>query len=392
MGVSMERISDLARGRLRLELTGAFPAGVLNAAAQGAVELWDVESVDVHTLRFSAYENRLQELQAAADRAGCELKLLFRSGGRRGRSRLLRRPALLLGLAAALLGLLVSSLFVWDIDVRGLDRLSRGQVLRALEDSGFSVGSFWPGLSTEQLESAVMLRLPQIGWMSVNVSGSRAIVMVCERQEKPEMYDSADGTDLVAVRSGLIRRVNVLAGRQLVRPGELVTEGETLVSGTLESLAGEGDTVCARGSVMAETWYEITALHPKEEALKTPRTVGRSRFALLLGKRRLNLYFSSGNAIDGCDKIISEYTLGVGDLFSLPVRIVKETRVPYTVKAGEDYDPSAAARRLYALLEGQTEGQILSHSMSPGQSGACYTLTLRAHCSENIAQPVKHGG
>ena len=31
--------------------------------------------------------------------------------------------------------------------------------------------------------------------------------------------------------------------------------------------------------------------------------------------------------------------------------------------------------------------EILSHSFCPGQIGELYALTLRAHCTENIARP-----
>ena len=146
MGVSTTRISDLARGVVRLELFGAYPAAVLNAAASQAIELWDAESGDENTLRLSIFENRLAELQTLAERDGCEVRILDRCGGRRAMRRVLRRPGLWIGALTAVLALFVSSLFVWRIDVRGTEHLSRGEVLRALEDCGFSVGSFWPGI------------------------------------------------------------------------------------------------------------------------------------------------------------------------------------------------------------------------------------------------------
>lgn len=388
----MERISDWLRGEVRAELFGAFPAGVLNAAAAAGIELWAVESVDENCLRLRLYEGRLAELEELARRSACELRVLRRAGGRAGLRKLLRRPALLLGLLTAALALLASSLFVWDVDVRGTHRLSRGQVLRALEDCGLRPGSFWPGINTDLLRSEVMLRLPEIGWMAVNVSGSRAVVAVVERVPKPVMYDGSEGADLVAARGGLIRRVNVLAGAPAVTAGQTVAAGQLLVGGRLESLTGEQRTVRARGAVMAETWYELTAVCPREQALKRSGGLPRSRFAILFGKRRVNLYFSSGKAIDGCDKIISEYRLGVQGLFSLPIRIVRERLVPYTSAAGSDWEAEQAARRLYRLLESRTEGQILSTSLSLVRTEGLETLTLRAHCSENIARPRAIGG
>ena len=219
--------------------------------------------------------------------------------------------------------------------------------------------------------------------MSVNICGSRAIVQVREREEKPLLESETGEESLFAGSSGVVRRVSVLSGRAEVQAGQPVTEGRLLVS----AAPGQGR---ARGSVVAETWRELTAVRPAAETEKTPGRWRHSRFALIFGKRRLNLYFSSGKAIDGCDKIISEYTLGAGELFSLPIRIVRERLVPYVLSPAPDYDPEETARRLYAFLERRTEGQILSHSFTPGQTGELHVLTLRAHCTENIARPKEN--
>ena len=388
----MKEISDWLRGEIRAELFGAYPAAVLNAAASRGVELWDLESSGEHCLRLRMYEAQLPALQAVAEQNACELRVLRRRGGRSALRGLLRRPALLAGLLTAVLLLTLSSLFVWDIEVRGTKSLSRGQVLRALEDCGLRVGRFWPGMNTDLLRSEVMLRIPEIGWMAVNVNGSRAIVAVVERVPKPELYDESTAVDLVAARDGLIRRVNVLAGNPVRTAGQTVAKGELLVSGKLESLNGGQRFVRARGAVMADTWYELNAVCPQEAALKTRAGLARSRFAILFGKRRVNLYFSSGKAIDGCDKIISETRLGVPGLFSLPIRVVRERLVPYRSEAGSDWDTAQTARRLYRLLESRTEGQILSYSLNPGRTNGLNVLTLRAHCTENIAQPRRIGG
>ena len=64
-----------------------------------------------------------------------------------------------------------------------------------------------------------------------------------------------------------------------------------------------------------------------------------------------------------------------------------ERFVPYAASPGDDYRPEVSARRLRALLESGIEGQILSSTLTDGKSGQLHVLTLRAHCTENIARP-----
>ena len=263
------------------------------------------------------------------------------------------------------------------MEVRGTERVSRGEILRALEDAGLGVGSFWPGLSADLLRSQALQQLPELGWMSVNVCGSRAIVQVREREEKPLLESETGQESLAASTSGVVRRVAVLSGRAEVAEGQPVTEGQLLVS----PVPGQGR---ARGSVVAETWRETIAVRPALETEKLPGRLRYSRFALLFGKRRLNLYFGSGKAIDGCDKIASEYTLGQRGLFSLPIRVVKETIVPCRTREKKAASDDLAARLMARLLSG-LEGQVLEHSISATESDGLLIVTLRAHCMENIA-------
>ncbi|MDO4990254.1 MAG: sporulation protein YqfD [Eubacteriales bacterium] len=380
------RISDRMRGVVRLELFGALPSALLNAAAAGGIALWRAESVDENTLRLCCWEGQLDALRSLAERAGCEVRVLSRRGGSGNLRFARRRAALLTGLLLAALAVLASSLFVWQIEVRGARSLSRGEVLRALSDCGFEVGSFWPGTDTERLRSEMQLRCPEIAWLSVNVSGSRAVVLVAEREEKPLLPGEGKAAELVAARDALVRRVSILEGRAEVGPGQVVTKGQTLASGRLDSLANGSRAVRARGSVMAETWRELIAVRPAEETLKTPRSFGISRFALQFGKKRVNLYFGSGKALDGCDKIVAEYTLGVKGLFSTPLRLIRERIVPYDTRVGTDPDPVGMAERLASLLTLSAEGQILERSVSRAEARGLQTVTLRAHCIENIAQ------
>ena len=383
----MGRIDDQWRGIVRVEAFGAFPEGLLNRAAGEGVELWNVSKAGESSLCFTMYEKHLDSLSQIAEKCGCVLNVLAARGGRSAVKTAKRRGWLLFGLAAMLVGLIASSLFVWSIELRGTEHLSRGQILRALEDCGVGIGCFWPGLDTERVRSDMMLRLPEIGWMAVNVSGSRAVLLIRERQEKPELWQESGQGDLLARKSGIVRRVSALSGLPEVQPGQAVTAGETLIRGRRGSITGAGESVRAKGDVMAETWTEHIAVCPALEDRKESAGAGHGRVAILFGKRRLNLYLGSRKTLDGYDKLISETALGVPGLFSLPIRIVRERLIPYRLSSAPCLEPEKMAEHLLRKLESDTEGQILQFDFVSGESGGLFSLTLRAHCIENIAVP-----
>lgn len=381
----MGKLFESIRGTVRAELCGAFPEAVLNACALRALELWEIESVDEHTLRVTLYEKRLQEFEAAAEKSGCQVAVLGVQGGSKNRVFLRQRVWLLVSLALAGALLTLSSLFIWEIDIRGNKELTEGELLRALEDCGVTQGSYWPGLSADLVRSRMLTRLPELAWMTVNVSGSRAIVLIEERQEKPEIYQESSAVDIVAKKTGIISKMSVLNGKPLTGPGQSVLQGETLVTGVMDSITNAPRLVRARADVIADTWYELTAVSPAQVETKAGVERRFSRFALKIGKKRINFYLGDGKQLDEWDKIVYEYNLGIKGLFALPVTVVREEwslREKSLMPAGRVQEMQ---ERLYAALAGSIDGEIVSSGFSVSETEKLTVVTLRAQCRENIA-------
>ena len=382
----MMKLSYRIRGEAAAEIFGVFPEAAVNRAIESGIALRRVKALDGQTIRCALDEENLENLRAICDRCQCELRLLSLRGGSRDR-KLLRRRVWLPLTALIMAGLLcVSSLFVWDVEIYGNERVSRGEIERALQDAGLRRGCFWPSLETDLVRSKTLCRLPSLAWLGVNVNGSRAVVLVQERAEKPEIYVESAACDLVASRTGIVRRVSVLNGKALVQPGSTVLEGETLVSGAPENLMGTARLVRARAEVWADTWYELTAVCPQPESQKGEAGWKRQRFALVIGENRINFYGKSRKMLDGYDKIVHEYQLGVSGLFALPISLVCETVIPHRAAKTQPFDPAETEARLEAYLQSRIRGEIVSRSFSAVERDGAVYVTLRAQCYEDIAR------
>ena len=381
----MSKLYDRIRGTVRAEICGAFPEAVLNACALNAIELWELECIDAYTIRLTVFEQQLEELKAVTEGSMCDIKVLSHRGGSRNRRFLLRRKWLLISAVLAAALLTFSSLFIWEIEITGCDRLTEGQVLRALEDCGVTQGTYWPGISTDLVRSRMLTELPEIAWMTVNVSGSRAMVLISERQEKPEIYSESNASDIIAGKTGIISKMSVLNGKPVVTKGQSVIEGEILVSGLVDSITNAPRQVRAQAEIMADTWYELTAVCPVEVAEKAEADRTYSRFALRFGKRRINFYFGSGKHIDEYDKIVYEYNLGLDGMFVLPVTVIREELTRWESVSVEAEQENEMKEQLYTALQEQIEGEIVSSTFSVSRSAGLLHVTLRAQCYEDIA-------
>ena len=383
------REKSRAAGRAKIEVRGAEPELFLDRAAERGLGLAKIRREDAWTVRAETTERELPALGELAEETRCELELVSLTGGSRDRRTFRRRAALLAALAAVAALLLCSSLFLWEIEVRGCETTEEGRVLRVLADEGVGCGSFWPGIDVDLVRSRALLRLPEIAWLTVNVSGSRAVVLVAERQPKPEIVDERAGADLVASRPGVVRRVQALSGDSRVQPGDAVLEGEVLVSGSRERFDGALLQTRAMGEVWAETWHEISAVCPLSALRRQETGRSHSRFALRVGKLRLDLPDITGKGLDECGMIVHEYRIGWKGLLALPLGLIREER--FERAAGDAVADRSAemGAALLERLETEIRGQILESHLDVACTDELLIVTLRAHCLEDIAKTVE---
>ena len=380
------RLSDKLRGKIRIQIRAAWPEALLNACARRDIPIKNVERADACTLSMEIYEKDWETVRRLADSLQAKCTELARSGGSRDRKWMLRRAVLLCSLFFVGVLLLWSELHIWEIEVRGCEKLTRGEVLRALEDCGVSTGSFWPALSDDSVRGRMLLRLPELAWMTVNVSGSRAVVHVVERREKPRIYTESAAADVLAAKTGILRELTVLNGHPLVRTDSAVLEGEILVTGSMDSLSHPARTVRAEAIALADTWYQWNAVEPEGESKPDDDKRIQGVLALKFGRKRINLFSGSRKELDGYDKIVHEYTVGVKGLFALPLSLIREE---YYRGAESGAGELAAGKRLQSMLAAQIDGEILQARVSAYRRDGCVYTTLRAHCFENIAQTTE---
>ncbi len=381
------------RSRACVTVSGAMPEALLNACAAAGIEIISAVPVDPVTLRLTVPYRRLRQVQSLAQKCMCTLSEETNAGAAAmGRKLWHRLVAFVLALCA--LGLLfVSRAYIWEIEVTGNETVSTGEILDALEQCGVGLGSFWPNFTSDSIRSRVLAQIPELSWLTVNVRGSRAEVIVRERIPKPEMIDNDEPFDIFARKEGFIVEVRALAGSAQVRRGQAVSRGQLLISGAVEDITGGVRGVHAYGEVTARTYYEINAICPAMQEEKRYTGEKKDRWALVIGNNRINFYGNSSISDSDCDRIYTEYKMEIEGLFSLPVSLVRERSVFYecaSVPADAYQQRLLLEQELHQrLLEETNGGKIIYESFSRSQSGDIISVCLRAECEESIGVAIK---
>jgi len=386
----LERLSDEVRGYAVIKAVGAEPTRLIDRCADENIDFWGVCPEDEITFFFKTRLKHAEEILGFAEKCCCEAEIVERRGVPIEAKKLRRRYALLVLPLILIFILVASHFFIWEIEITGNDTVSDIEILNALEDSGVYIGSFWPDFTSDSIRSRVLVKVPELKWLSVSVFGSRAVVEVRERTDVPELFDEDEAVKIVAGEPGIIQSISVLRGFSLFKKGQTAAESDTLIGGAVPSTFGETEIVHAEGIVIARTWYEICAVMPLKYSEKIYTGEKESRFALIIGNERINFYGKSRISDTNCDNIVSERRLGIEGFFELPVTVVKETSESYEL-SGADFTEDAAGARLKELTACELrrrigeDGEIISSEFTFSVIDGTAVGTLRAECRQNIA-------
>ena len=400
----MQAIINFLRGSVLFTVTGAFPERFLNLCAQAGVGFWDLEWLDPHTLRLRVSRRDARRVGPLAEKVLCEARARRHLGFPYFLAGFRKRYALLLGLALSLAAVCLLSRFVLTIEVSGNETVSTAAILTELSRQGVRVGAYGPGLDVRRISQESLLRLDGLAWMSINLHGTRAEVLVREKLPEPEVLDESTPANVVAQADGVILDLEVLDGQAAFREGEAVLRGEVVISGTIDLREPEYSAVDAgqrlvhaRGNVWARTYRTLTAQIPLEAQVKRYTGEKEIQWSLLALGRTVNFFGKGGVFSEGYDKIVETHplTLPGGRVMPLALR-----RTEYRAYVTEPAALNAGAAR--SMLEERLlerldaligeDGEVLDTVFTVREEDGMLAVTLRAECREQIGREVPFAG
>lgn len=395
----MSKLLNLLRGAVTIEVTGVELERFLNACAQQNLIFWNIWRKDAFLLHLSVTRRHVKALVAVAERFGCEVEIMGRRGLPFFLGRFRRRYALLAGLLLCMGVLSVGSRTLLLIEISGNETVTTAEILSVLRQHGIRPGIYTPSVERGLLANEMLLDMDQLSFFVINFHGIRGEVIVREKVPAPELLNEREIMDVVSTATGIITKVERLAGDCLVQEGQTVVEGEVLISGMIdikEPEYAETDLgvsyTHARGNIYARTWRTLEAKSPLVAQVKELTGEEESRYALNILGTRLKFYRNGGISLGRYDKITESKTITLSDGGILPFSLEKETCRAYVTNQVQldEYalEELLRAQLLERLAEEMGEGEVLHTDFICRKADGFMEVTLLAECSEQIGKEV----
>ena len=302
------------------------------------------------------------------------------------------RYGIILGALFLVLMVYINSNIVWQINVIGNKEVSKSEIISILDSAGFSLGKFIPNIDYGKLHNRILLQTDKISWVSININGSVANVELKEVQKNAPPIDPTY-SNIVAKSDGYIFLVETINGEKVVKNGQIVKEGDLLISGIINSNANGVRYVDANGRVFAYTNKDLTIeIHIEiDEKVYTGKIITDTKYKLF--SKYINFSLKNSKYNEFYDKIEEKEPFTVFGLKNLPIEKQITKYYEYkTVKTKRSYDEvvELAFQELEKQINDNLDSiELISKNIKTKFDGERFYIFCNMYCKEDIAKRVQ---
>lgn len=281
-----------------IEVNGVFTERFLNICTRRGICIWNVKKKSKTKITACISIRGFKMLVPIARKSRCTVHIVKRCGIPFILHRYRKRKAFIIGLLICLIMLYTMTAFVWVIDISGNKEVPDEEISLCLKECGLSVGMRKNTLDTDSIKRNIMMKMPEIAFISVNIKGTTVEVDVRERVKLPEPFDKDTPCNIIAVQDGVITDYTLKSGVPIVKVNDVVHKGQILVTGTVDSKNEGIRFLHSEGEVMARVWHEEFADLPMFQEKKVRTGNNKSKHMLKIFNFYVKLYKGDVNFSD----------------------------------------------------------------------------------------------
>ncbi len=252
------RILTYIKGFVKVSVAGRFVERFLNICMSRDIYVWNIKNRGSELLHVNMSIDAFKNIPPVAFKSKTRVKIISRHGLPFLFKKHKKRKAFVLSAVAAFALFMYITSFVWVIEVEGNEKVTSESIIAALEKNGFKTGTLRYGNDLSALQNEMLLELDELSWIWVDIRGTRAVVSVKEKVPIPQIVDKNLPCNIIASADGLVTHINATYGEKMVSVGDVVKEGNLLISGIANTKYKGIQYLHSAGSIKARTWHSIS--------------------------------------------------------------------------------------------------------------------------------------
>lgn len=329
-------------GYIRISIEGYYIERFINICGNEKITIWNLKRNKNVKLELNIGIKDLKKVAKIAKQTKCKMKIIKKKGLPFLFNRYRKRKLFFVFLLVIIIGLGISSNFVWNIQIVEEDKESIENLYQDVVESGLEIGKMKSKINTKDIINKVRLKRNDIAWMGIELKGTNAIVKVVKATAKPEIVDDNEYCNIVSDKQGIITKINAQNGTIAVKVGDTVNVGTTLINGWMEGKYTGLRYVHAKGEIQAKVWHTKNKkiLYNATEKTETGNIENKyqikiNNFEINLSKRLSKFKIYDTIVLENKFKIFSDFYLPIS-LVKITNKEIKEEQKNYNEEQAKD--------------------------------------------------------
>lgn len=329
-------------GYIRISIEGYYIERFINICGNEKITIWNLKRNKNVKLELNIGIKDLKKVAKIAKQTKCKIKIIKKKGLPFLFNRYRKRKLFFIFLLVIIIGLGISSNFVWNIQIVEEDKERIENLYQDVVESGLEIGKMKSKINTKDIINKVRLKRNDIAWMGIELKGTNAIVKVVKVTAKPEIVDDNEYCNIVSDKQGIITKINAQNGTIAVKVGDTVNVGTTLINGWMEGKYTGLRYVHAKGEIQAKVWHTKNKkiLYNATEKTETGNIENKyqikiNNFEINLSKRLSKFKIYDTIVLENKFKIFSDFYLPIS-LVKITNKEIKEEQKNYNAEQAKD--------------------------------------------------------
>ena len=309
-------------GYVTITVEGYFIERFINICNSNKILLWGMKRKKSSVLIAKIGIQDFKQIKEIVKTTKCKVKINERNGLPFILHRYRKRKIFLIMIILVCFSIFVTSNYIWNIEIVGLNQISSEEIIQTLKENGIDLGTKKKNINTKEIINNIRLQRNDIAWIGLDIKGTNLKVEVVENKEKPEIIDTNDICNIVAGKDGVITKIVAQNGTAMVKEGDVVKKGDVLIKGEIEGQYTGTRYVHSEGTVEAEVWYSKKEKKYFKNLEEVETGASESKYKININNFKINLYKSLPN-FEKYDTINKKKKIKIFSNFYLPIEIEK---------------------------------------------------------------------
>ena len=269
------KIWNFLRGYVIISVEGLTLERLLNLAASNNIYLWDVKRHSNIMIEMKTTLLGFKELKSIVKKVGCKIEIGEKKGLPFLFEKLRKRKMLAIGFVLFCIIVFLLTSTILRIEIIGNKQTPKEEIILFLGSKDIKIGKNKYKIDKDEVKRKLLNEFDYFSFVSLKTKGTVLTIEIKEQDLSPEKIDRSIPCNVVAKQKGLIVKIITKNGKDLVKKGDVVEEGQLLITGIIDNEFNDDIMlVHAEAEILALTRYSsvIESYIVKREEKLTGKT------------------------------------------------------------------------------------------------------------------------